>query len=152
MPTIAGGCAHQVRLDTTPSGADVTVNGIPVGSTPVDFTERSGWRKRYDVAVTKPGYRPVRAEIRQTEWDQRVVLPALPVIWCPVFWPVVLFSQRARHGYHWKLERASDRGGLPGEVLPVDSLPDDYPEVALPDDYPPPPPPPPPASLPGEEE
>ncbi len=138
---VAGGCAHRVRLDTTPGGAEVMVNGVHMGRTPVDFKERSGWGKRYDVQLKKAGYRPVKARVRQTEWDLRVVGPSLPFLWCPMVWPMAMFSRRARHGYHWKLvpaAGAADPTGVDGG--PAAPLPEDYPAEDAPQDYPPPPP------------
>ncbi len=138
-------CIHYVRLDTTPSGASIAVNGVHVGETPVDFRETTGWEKRYDVEITKPGYEPVKDVFRQSEWDARIAVPSVAGAFCLLPLAGLLFSRRARHGYHWKLTPgggAPPAGPAEGPQAPGGPGPDpaDYPPPPPePTDYPPPP-------------
>jgi hypothetical protein len=133
---VGSGCAHTVRLDATPSGAHVVVNGQGLGTTPVDFRERNGWRNRYDVRIDKPGYARVVQRLQQSEWEPSVMLPTLALCWFPPAWPALPFSHRARHRDHWNLERA--QGSVadgPGPAGHPHEPPSGYPGDGLPDDY-----------------
>ena len=97
-------------LEGTELGHSIAVNGVHVGETPVDFRETTGWEKRYDVEITKPGYEPVKDVFRQSEWDARIAVPSVAGAFCLLPLAGLLFSRRARHGYHWKL---TPGGGAP---------------------------------------
>ena len=134
---MACGCAHTVRLDSKPPGAQVLVDGVHVGRTPVDFRETTGWNRRYEVTLTLPGHRELKAAFQQSEWDNRIALPLVAMMWFPPSWPAILFSRRARHGYHWDLDpdpgaAAAEARGSPGYPPPGT----DYPPPDT--DYPPP--------------
>lgn len=141
------GCAHLVRLDTTPSGATVTVNGVHHGETPTDFREYSGWERRYRVEISKPGYEPVREEIRQKEWDMRVAAPSAlaGLVTFGLGFAGLLWSRRCRHGYHWDLVAApGEAPPPPAAKLPSgqpltgagEPIPEGYPEPPEPEAYP----------------
>ena len=139
------GCVHAVRLDTTPSGATVAIDGVHYGETPVDFRERTAWERRYRVEITKPGFEPLTDQIRQSEWEMRVAAPSalLGLLTFGVGFVGLLWSRRARHAYHWDLQptaagaptpaEAPDAGAGPAAAAP---LPNEYPDLPEPDGYP----------------
>lgn len=66
---VSTGCAHSVVIDSDPSGAEIKVNGEKLGVGPVTYNETTGWEKIYDIEASKPGYKAVRKQIKQTEWN-----------------------------------------------------------------------------------
>jgi PEGA domain len=89
---VAAGCSHTVVIDSDPQGAQVKVNGEVLGSTPVTYTEQTGWEKVYDLEVSKPGYKTVKTKMRQSEFHVPMtaatvvgfllcLLPAVGILW-----------------------------------------------------------------------
>jgi hypothetical protein len=64
---LAGGCAHQVTIDTDPPGATVEVDGEEVGQSPITLDEESGFFDEHKVVIKKEGYAPLEAEVVQSE-------------------------------------------------------------------------------------
>jgi hypothetical protein len=69
-------CSHAVIIDSDPSGAEIKVNGEKLGKAPVTYNETTGWEKVYDVEAALPGYKPMRKEIKQQEWNLPVAVGA----------------------------------------------------------------------------
>ena len=63
----AAGCAHSVLIDSDPSGAVIKMNGEKIGEAPVTYNETTGWEKIYDIEASKPGFRPTRRQVKQSE-------------------------------------------------------------------------------------
>ena len=55
-----GGCAQTVRLNTEPEGAELYVNNIYIGNTPVQYRARTGTPETAYVRLVKPGYQEVK--------------------------------------------------------------------------------------------
>jgi hypothetical protein len=54
------GCAESIYLSSQPSGASVTVNGQPVGRTPLIYSVRpADWNPPYRYHAEREGYEPV---------------------------------------------------------------------------------------------
>ena len=53
------GCRHQIRIESTPPGAAITVNDKAVGVTPADITTIWWPMRKLPVSVSLPGYRKV---------------------------------------------------------------------------------------------
>ncbi len=75
--TAAVGCSHTVVIDSSPSGADVRVNGERIGTAPATYNEQTGWDRVYDVEVSKAGFRPTRRQIKQSEWNLPVTIASV---------------------------------------------------------------------------
>ena len=59
------GCAEHVMLRSGPSGAQVSVNGTPVGTTPVEYSvSRGNLDNVYEVQFEKKGYAPTTTTLR----------------------------------------------------------------------------------------
>ena len=138
----APACAHRIRLDTTPPGAKVSVNGRHQGETPLLYVERTGWGKEHEIEIQRPGSEPVHDRIKQTEWDGRVLLVSLlgAVVTFGLSLAGLLFSRRAEDHYHWKLKPAAGAADpaptLDAPLVPATdpAEPIEYPEP--PSDYP----------------
>lgn len=59
------GCAHAVRLETNPPGAEVRLDGVTIGHTPLSFTDEGSTGHTYDVEIHKPGFRPQKVKLEQ---------------------------------------------------------------------------------------
>lgn len=85
VSVLTAGCSHTVTIDSDPTGAEVRINGEKIGTTPVTYTEQTGWDKAYQLEVTKPGYKPVKKEIRQTEWNMMVLGGSAAAVICLIW-------------------------------------------------------------------
>lgn len=62
---LLGGCSESVMIRSGPSGANVAVNGTPIGTTPVAYSvSRGDLDKPYQVHIEKNGYEPVTTTLR----------------------------------------------------------------------------------------
>lgn len=57
-----GGCLQTVPIETDPTGASVTVDDVPSGTTPLKVDLHPG--NHHVVLLEKPGYRRVRVDLR----------------------------------------------------------------------------------------
>ncbi len=64
-----GACAHQVVINTSPSGGTIVVDGVDAGPGPVTYVESTGWRKTAVVEATLEGHQAVRQQLTQAEWS-----------------------------------------------------------------------------------
>jgi hypothetical protein len=56
------GC-KTVHVVSSPPGADVTVDGEPIGKTPCKFRAKTFVWLDYEVEVTKPGWKPYKEKV-----------------------------------------------------------------------------------------
>lgn len=61
---LGAGCMHRVRVESSPPGAVVRLNGERIGVTPMEFKTRWNPAGRYRLLVKLPGYRPVKVRFR----------------------------------------------------------------------------------------
>lgn len=72
--TCAVGCSHTVVIDSEPTGADIAVNGEPVGVAPVLYVESTGWRRAYEIEARLPGFAVTQKRVHQSEWSAPVLI------------------------------------------------------------------------------
>jgi hypothetical protein len=60
---LAEGCVQVSKISTEPEGAMVSVNGAPMGTTPIYYNTRSGVPKGYFVTIEKPGFQQVETKL-----------------------------------------------------------------------------------------
>lgn len=91
-------CQHTTRMNTTPEGAEIYVNGIPIGETPVTYKSRSGFPQTYYVKIEKEGYKTLKDITIESQYraDESLVLLILGIV--PYF-----FSARLEDQYIWHL-------------------------------------------------
>jgi len=70
MVLVTGGCVERrLRIETRPSGAQVTVNDEEVGVSPVKMSFL--WYGDYDIIIRKPGYETLKTHYRiDAPWYQ----------------------------------------------------------------------------------
>ena len=98
---LASGCAHSVRINTEPEGADVSVNGVYLGKSPVIHHERSGFPKNYFVKVEKDGFKKMDTALQATYKADVSLLLLLPGI-IPYF-----FTADLEDTYNFHLQRGN---------------------------------------------
>jgi len=77
-----GGCATQVRFESSPPGArvDYEQRKLVLGTTPFDatITDDFGWFSTYSFTATLPGYEPAVVEFHErTPLEAQSVVPAV---------------------------------------------------------------------------
>ena len=56
---VFAGCASTTVIQSEPTGAQLRIDGQPVGATPVTFTEQAVWLwTKHQVTLEAPGYNP----------------------------------------------------------------------------------------------
>ena len=98
---IAGpiGCASSTQITSDPSGAQVLVDGSPVGNTPVVYNEGSVWVwTSHQVTLKKAGYQTTTGMIEATISPTHLILGILCCL------PLVLVGQY-KPGAHFVLQQ-----------------------------------------------
>ena len=98
---LASGCAHSVRINTEPEGADVSVNGVYLGKSPVIHNERSGFPKSYFVKIEKDGFKKMDTALVSTYKADITLLLLIPGI-VPYF-----FTADLEDTYNFHLQRGN---------------------------------------------
>lgn len=95
-------CAAETRINSYPQGAEVLVDGRPIGYTPAIYSDGAGWLwSRHLVTLYRDGYAPTTFEIGTTQPDYvRLVFGSL------FWWPMLLSSSSYPDGYEVPLTPA----------------------------------------------
>lgn len=93
------GCASTTTISSDPAGAEVAVDGQPVGQTPVSFTEDSVWLwTKHQVTLKKKGYHTYNGQMSATVSVLHVILG----IFCCL--PLILVGE-FKPTYHYVLSK-----------------------------------------------
>ena len=57
------GCLQTSRINTDPPGAQITLNGAPLGETPVYYNSRAGIPKTYFLEIDRAGCKKVETKL-----------------------------------------------------------------------------------------
>lgn len=98
-------CSHVVLIKSSPPGATVYVDDEPKGVTPLFYEEASGWGKRYELRLKKPGYLEEHVSLQQDEWIGPCLWSSIclmPFTFC-VSGSGLLFSRTLRDEYNFLL-------------------------------------------------
>ncbi|MFH1808044.1 MAG: PEGA domain-containing protein [Pseudomonadota bacterium] len=83
-------CAHTVRVRTDPPGAQVTVNGKNVGTTPLEFEDSGDPEVReHVIAARLNGYETLEIRVQRRQANPWALISAAPLCGT-VAWPVAL--------------------------------------------------------------
>lgn len=91
------GCLQTSRINTDPPGAQVTLNGAPLGETPVYYNTRAGIPKSYFMEIERPGCKKVETKLESTYRADLSLALLIPGI-IPYF-----FSARLEDDYKYSL-------------------------------------------------
>ncbi len=72
------GCVQMSKISTVPEGAQVLINGAPLGSSPIFYSSRSGVPKTYFLTIEKPGYQRVDTKLESAYRADATLLFLLP--------------------------------------------------------------------------
>ncbi len=97
------GCLQTSRINTDPPGAHVSLNGAPLGKTPLYYSTRAGIPKTYFLEIDKPGYKRVETKVESNYRADVSLTLLLPGI-VPYF-----FSARLEDDYKYSLIEKSPK-------------------------------------------
>ena len=92
------GCSTLVRIETEPSGADVYVNDVKIGKSPVEQEYSNFVGNEYYVRIEKAGYRTIRAKMDK-EFKVGAFIGGLFI------WPIWLWVWGPSEIQYYDLER-----------------------------------------------
>lgn len=112
---MATGCSHQVVIDSIPPGANVRIDGVERGETPLAYNETSGWGRTYRLEISKPGFETRETTLTQSRWNLPVVaaVGAVPFVFgwgCGLMaLPGLLFAKQSPDELVVELEAVSEQ-------------------------------------------
>jgi hypothetical protein len=101
------GCANQAAFLSTPTGAQVFVDGESIGMTPCVYEYKSNTGKEYEVVLKKDGYEKVEEEVKADQVDQsaRKKWLAAGLVWSPL-WLGTFFTKKLKDSYQYTLRKS----------------------------------------------
>jgi hypothetical protein len=99
-------CANQALFISNPIGAQVKINGEPIGITPCTFNYSSSSGDTYDVTVEKTGFKPLQHNMKADETDTsaRNSWLAAGAVWSPL-WLGTFFTKKLKDSYQFILKQ-----------------------------------------------
>lgn len=102
---ILSGCAGVTMIDSMPSGADVYVDGVRVGQTPVRYEDMAVSLTSHSVRIAKDGYKPVNEQFaRQGRANMSAIVGGIFI------WPVWLWALDYPASLTYELQPESGSG------------------------------------------
>ena len=92
------GCSTLVRIETEPANADVYVNDVKIGKSPVEQEYSNFVGNEYYVRIEKDGYRTIRAKLDK-EFKVGAFVGGLFI------WPIWLWVWGPSEMHYYELER-----------------------------------------------
>jgi hypothetical protein len=68
--SLLSACAQQAVFLSDPPGAQVFIDGRPIGTTPCNYKYSNGTGGSLEVTLQKPGYDPLRHDVEADEVDK----------------------------------------------------------------------------------
>jgi hypothetical protein len=99
-------CANQAVFTSNPIGAQVSVNGNPIGVTPCTFNYSTSSGGSYDVTIEKTGFNSLQHNMKADEVDTtaRNNWLAAGVVWSPL-WLGTFFTNKLKDSYQFVLKQ-----------------------------------------------
>jgi len=92
------GCSTMVRIETEPPGADVYVNDVKIGKSPVEQEYSNFVGNEYYVRIERKGYRTIRTKLDK-EFKVGAFVGGLFI------WPIWLWVWGPSEMHYYELER-----------------------------------------------
>ena len=100
------GCASSTTITSEPSGAELRIDGAPVGRTPYTYVDNQTWLwSKHQVTLDKRGYEPTMAMI-QAEINPLYLVLGIVFSAC-VFGLILILVGQYRPNYNFYLQRKS---------------------------------------------
>lgn len=101
------GCASSTSITSEPEGAEVRIDGMQQGQTPLTYTDDSVWLwTKHQVTVEKKGYETVNGMIKGEIVPVYMVIGVIAfftVCFWPIAWMALIGEYRPQ--YHFVLDR-----------------------------------------------
>ncbi len=100
-------CApHQALIQSEPPGAMVTINGMEIGETPVQFDYALSTGNHHQVHISRQGYEQVDLTIKADKTDSGAMKRWLMagVVWSPL-WVGTIFTKKLKESYLFVMKR-----------------------------------------------
>ena len=100
-------CApHQALIESDPPGAIVTIDGKPIGETPVHYDYALSTGSKHQVTVAQQGYESVDLTITADKTDSGAMKRwlAAGVVWSPL-WLGTFFTKKLKESYLFVMQR-----------------------------------------------
>jgi hypothetical protein len=104
LATFTSACAQQAAFVSTPSGAQVFIDGQEVGITPCTFDYNLSKSDSHEVTIAKQGYDAVDFVVTADEVDSEAKNRwlAAGVVWSPL-WLGTIFTNKLKDTYDFAL-------------------------------------------------
>lgn len=106
-------CAAQKTIFfSEPPGAQVSINGEFIGTTPCKYRYREGNGKSYQIELRKAHYQTITQNIKTDAVDKasRKKWLVAGLVWSPL-WLGTLFTRKLRESYHFVLSKIGQAKG-----------------------------------------
>jgi hypothetical protein len=104
-------CANQAMILSEPAGAQVYIDGTPVGKTPCKYEYANSTGTSFEVTVEKPGYQPLKYRIETDETDVKARNKWLAAgLLIPMGSPLFLgtfFTKKLKDSYNFVMKKAA---------------------------------------------
>jgi hypothetical protein len=108
MATLLAGCSQHAVFLSDPPGAQVFVDGAPIGTTPCQYQYQTGTGGHLHVLVALDGYETVTHTVAADKVDRtaRKRWLAAGVVWSPL-WLGTFFTKKLNEGYRFVLRETT---------------------------------------------
>jgi hypothetical protein len=106
LTTFLAGCSQHAVFLSDPPGAQIFVDGEPIGVTPCRYQYQTGAGGHLQVMVEKVGYETVRHTVAADKVDRaaRKRWLAAGIVWSPL-WIGTFFTKKLNEGYRFVLRQ-----------------------------------------------
>ena len=102
-------CApHQALIQSEPPGAMVSIDGKPIGQTPIDYDYALSTGNQHQVKISHLGYDSVDLTIKADKTDPGAMKRWMMagVVWSPL-WLGTMFTKKLKESYMFVMKRTS---------------------------------------------
>lgn len=75
------------KISTIPEDAQISINGAPLGKSPIFYSSRSGVPQNYFLTIEKDGYKQVDTKLEsvyRADATLLFLLPGFPMFYCTI--------------------------------------------------------------------
>jgi len=102
-------CApHQALIQSEPPGAMVSIDGKPIGQTPIGFDYALSTGNQHQVSISHQGYESVDLTIKADKTDPGALKRWMMagVVWSPL-WLGTMFTKKLKESYLFVMKRTN---------------------------------------------